>query len=45
MTVPQECWRASRDFEHFMLTAREALDHATTNQTYGGYPAGVNVAN
>lgn len=34
MTVPQECWRASRDFEHFMLAARAALDHATTNQTY-----------
>ncbi len=34
MTVPQECLQASRDFEHFLLAARDALGHATTNQTF-----------
>jgi uncharacterized protein (DUF2267 family) len=34
MTIPQEYTQASRQFELFMIEARDALGHATTNQTY-----------
>lgn len=34
MTIPQEYTQASRQFELFMVEARDALGHATTNQTY-----------
>ncbi|ACL55422.1 DUF2267 domain-containing protein [Methylobacterium nodulans] len=34
MTVPQEYVQASRDFERFLLAARDALGHATTHRTY-----------
>ncbi|MFY9290434.1 MAG: DUF2267 domain-containing protein [Methylorubrum rhodinum] len=34
MTVPQEYLQASRDFDRFLLAARDALGHETTNQTF-----------
>ncbi|WP_439495142.1 DUF2267 domain-containing protein [Bosea sp. (in: a-proteobacteria)] len=34
MTVPPEFVHASRDFDRFLLDARETLGHATTHQTW-----------
>jgi uncharacterized protein (DUF2267 family) len=34
MTAPQEYQQATQDFERFMIDAREAAGHTTTNQTY-----------